>query len=118
MDVDARGRSGPRQPDAHPAPDLHRPDPRTGPQLETGAVPRRLARRRLAQVPRLPHRRPHPQGPKRLRRQLDLHPRPERESRPHPELQVMVAGDGARPVAVLLRPGVFLLRGRRHLGRR
>ena len=32
-----------------------------------------------------------------LRRQLDLHPRPEREGRPDPELQVVVAGDGADP---------------------
>ena len=48
-----------------------------------------------------------------VRRQLDLHPRPEREGRPRPELQVVVARDGAGPEAGLLRPRVLLLRGRR-----
>ena len=54
--------------------------------------------RQGAAVSRLPHGRPDPQGPRRLRRQLDLHPRSEREGRPRPELQVVVAGDGAGSV--------------------
>ena len=42
---------------------------------------------------------------------------PEREGGPRPELQVVVAGDGARPGAELLRPGILLLRGRRPVDR-
>jgi protoporphyrinogen oxidase len=43
---------------------------------------------------------------------LDLHPRPERQSRPRAELPLLVAGDGARRHE-LPWPGIFLLRGRR-----
>ncbi len=57
------------------------------------------------------------QGPRSLRRQLDLHPRSEGEGRPDAELQVLVAGDGPRP-SLLLRAGIFLLRRATACGRR
>ena len=82
-----------------------------------GAVAARLrrgaGRGRQAALPRLPDGGADPQGPRPVHGQLDLHPRPQREGRPRPELQVVVPGDGAGPVAELLRAGVLLLRGRR-----
>ena len=50
----------------------------------------------LAQVPRLPDRLRDRRRPEPVPRQLDLHPRPERAGRPHPELQELVAGDDPR----------------------
>ena len=75
-------------------------------------------RGRQAALPRLPHRRADRREAGPVPRQLDLHPRAEREGRPHPELQVLVAGDGAGPDAGLPRPRVLLLRGRRAVERR
>ena len=57
------------------------------------------------------------EGPRPLPRQLDLHPRPDGQGRPHPELQELVARDGARPGARPARPRILLLRGRRPLAR-
>jgi protoporphyrinogen oxidase len=46
-------------------------------------------------------------------RQLDLHPRPGRERRAHPELQELEPRHGRRPVEDRTRPRVLLRRGRR-----
>ena len=66
-----------------------------------------------AQVPRLPDRRAQDQVGRPLSRQLDLHPRQQGEGRPHPELPLLVARDGAGRGRRLRRPRIFLLRGRR-----
>ena len=50
-------------------------------------------------------------------RQLDLHSRSERQGWADSELQVLVAGNGARSEHDLLRPGILLLRGRRPVER-
>ena len=70
-------------------------------------------RGRQAALPRLPHRGADRREGGSLPRQLDLHPRAQREGRAHPELPLLVAGDGARCQARLPGPRVFLLRGRR-----
>ena len=49
-------------------------------------------------------------------RQLDLHPLAGREGRPHPELQELERGDGARPVDHEPGHGVLLLGRRRRVG--
>ena len=60
-------------------------------------VPISLLHARRAALPRLPHRGADGAQGRAVRRQLDLHPRPEREGRPGAELPLVVAGDGARP---------------------
>ena len=62
---------------------------------------------------RLPHRRPDRQQARPVPRQLDLYPRAQRESRPHPELQFVVAGDDPEYDLDLPGPRIFLLRRRR-----
>ena len=78
--------------------DLLRADARTGARTYRPRVRASdETRRRELEVSRLPHRHADPEGPTHVRRQLDLHPRSEREGRPHPELPVVVARDGAGP---------------------
>ena len=86
--------------------------------LDAADVGREPRGRRGAAISRFPHRRPDPQGSRRRVGQLDLHPRSRRARRPRPELQVVVARDGAGPGDGLLRAGVFLLRERRGSGTR
>ena len=74
-------------------------------------------RGRQAALPRLPHRGADRRQARPVPRQLDLHPRAQRQGRPHPELPLLVAGDGAGRQARLPRPGIFLLRGRRPVER-
>ena len=69
-----------------------------------------------AALPRLHHGGPDGQQAGSVSRQLDLHPRSEREGRPHPEFPLMVARDGAGRHE-LPRAGIFLLRGRRPVDR-
>ena len=64
------------------------------------AAPARGRRgRRVAQVPRLPDRRPDRRSGRDVPRQLDLHPRARRPPRPRPELQELVARPRPRPDA-------------------
>ena len=69
-------------------------DPRAGGEHPRRRRPARLRAARAA-LPRLPHRRADRRQARPLPRQLDLHPRAQREGRPHPELPLLVAGDGA-----------------------
>ena len=94
----------------------------SAPIRELVRLVRRAARpaRRSAEQPalsRLHHRRADRREGRPVPRQLDLYPRARREGRPHPELPLVVAGDGARREARLPRPRILLLRGRRHLDR-
>ena len=67
-------------------------DPRAGPDCWIPPPPTTCARRPPSlSLPRLPHGRPDRRPPGRLPGQLDLHPRPERQGRPDPELQELVA---------------------------
>ena len=54
--------------------------------------------------------------PRAVPRQLALHPLAGRQGRPHPELQELERGDGARPVDHQRRHGVLLLGRRRRVG--
>src|SRR5215475_6541633 len=66
--------------------------------------------RSVAALSRLSHRRADGEKARPLPRQLDLHPRSEREGRPGSEFPLMVAGDGAgRHELPWTR--IFLLRG-------
>src|SRR5579864_1682250 len=68
-----------------------------------------------AALPRLSHRGADGAQGRAVSGQLDLHPRPQRKSRPGAELSLVVAGDGARRHE-LPRSRIFLLRGRRSVG--
>src|SRR5919199_1875419 len=73
----------------------------------------RPRRGRGAQLPGLPHRRPHGGAREPLPGQLDLHPHAGGEGRAHPELQQLEPGDGPGAGEDLPRPRVLLLRGGR-----
>ena len=103
----ASGPDGRDAPTAPPRPSPPRHVVSSAPITELVAALRPAAegrcQRRRPAVPRLPHRgadHPHGEHPE-LPRQLDLHPRSEREGRAHPELPVLVAGAGAGGYACL-----------------
>ena len=93
-----RRRRGRRLPPAHRhARDQHRPDAATGGRPVAPGECAGPGGGRQAPLPRLPHRGLGAEGQEPVHRQLDLHPRPESQSRPGAELQVVVARTGAGP---------------------
>ena len=112
-------RPRPRKARARPSPPRHVISSAPIRELLSGMSPRAGVQDggRQAALPRLHHRRPDRREAGPVPRQLDLHPRAGRQGRPHPELPLLVARDGAGSEPVLPRPRVFLLRGRRAVER-